>query len=261
MHLALDIGNTTSKLAALSSDRLIRFSSSKNERVLYQKMLLLHLETLLPEDTEEPVNLWIASVVPELTETVKGLHDQTKVALRFLEASVLQADTASAVDFSGYRTPTLGIDRMLDMLAAEAFLPRMSKLVIDIGTTTTLDWVTERGVFEGGVICPGPQAFSTLIQPQTTAQLKQFELGEPPEAFPGRDTASCIENGLYWSYAGILKSMIDKFEPVQHIMLTGGDALLFTETLQTQYPSARYYPELCLEGIKRVIGGHSTRFP
>ena len=48
-------------------------------------------------------------------------------------------------------------------------------ILIDVGTATTFDIVSENGGYEGGIIVPGPQGFLDFLS-QKTALLPDVEL-------------------------------------------------------------------------------------
>ena len=101
----------------------------------------------------------------------------------------------------------LGQDRLIN--ASAAFHEyKTALIIIDCGTATTLDVVTDDGVFHGGIICPG-LLISAEILFSKAAQLFQVNL-EMPDNIIGKNTTDSVKSGLIFGYGGMVESLINK---------------------------------------------------
>ena len=132
------------------------------------------------------------------------------------------------VDFSAYKSDSLGLDRLALMAGASLLYPGVSVLVIDFGTALTCDLVDKEGKFVGGNISPGlDMRFKALNN-----FMAALPLVEKREDCPrwGRDTVSAIQAGVRW---GIIAEAVEAVsdaageQDARLCLLTGGDAPLF----------------------------------
>ncbi|WP_130471093.1 type III pantothenate kinase [Candidatus Magnetaquicoccus inordinatus] len=118
----------------------------------------------------------------------------------------------------------VGADRIVNAVAAYERL-RKAVLVVDFGTATTFDLVSERGEYLGGAIAPG-LGLATKVLSEKTAQLPSIDLVSPPSVI-GRNTVGAMQSGLYWGYVGLVDGLVERmiaesgFTSV-HILATGG---------------------------------------
>jgi type III pantothenate kinase len=96
--------------------------------------------------------------------------------------------------------------------------------VIDFGTATTFDAVSERGEFLGGAIAPGVQVSNEALS-SATARLPQVEL-HPPKSVVGKNTVEAIQAGLIFGAAaeadGIIERMRAEIGDGATVVATGG---------------------------------------
>jgi type III pantothenate kinase len=119
----------------------------------------------------------------------------------------------------------VGTDRLCAAAAAYAKV-KGACVVADIGTATTIDLVSDNGVFLGGTIVPGIKLCARALH-EHTAQLPLVEEVGSGETL-GKDTAAAIRNGVFAMMCGALREIteryatdIGKWPP---LILTGGDA-------------------------------------
>jgi type III pantothenate kinase len=80
--------------------------------------------------------------------------------------------------------------------------------VIDFGTATTHDVVSEKGEFLGGAIAPGVQTSNASLS-RETARLPQVELHAPRSSI-GRNTVEAIQSALIFGTAAEVDGMIER---------------------------------------------------
>ena len=96
-------------------------------------------------------------------------------------------------------------------------------LVVDLGTATTFDAISEAGEYLGGAIAPGV-AISMEALFQHAAALRRVELVEPRSAI-GRSTAESIQSGALYGFAaqvdGMCRRILAELGPAT-VVATGG---------------------------------------
>lgn len=148
---------------------------------------------------------------------------------------------------------TVGLDRLLNAVAANALRPAdRAAIVIDSGTATTVDVISNRGEFAGGAILPG-LALSAQALHHYTALLPLLSLGDLGPDLPaplGRNTREALRSGIYWGQVGAIRQLVQSLGDVQGLanpwlILTGGGA----PWLGAQFPGVRQVPSLAMHGL------------
>jgi type III pantothenate kinase len=162
----------------------------------------------------------VASVVPDVTvDLVRALERKTG-----LKPYVVGPTARTDLSFR-YDRKQLGVDRVC--AAVGAFLRwRNDLVVLDFGTSTTVNVVTRAGVFAGGLILPGVDLMLDGLS-ERTAQLPRPAtrfIADPLQ----RETAGAMLAGVSLLQAGGLGLIIDDVErrlrrPVR-VVATGGGA-------------------------------------
>jgi type III pantothenate kinase len=147
---------------------------------------------------------------------------------------------------------TVGMDRLLNALAARHLFPIDDVVVVDFGTAMSFSAVSGIGEFLGGAIAPGLAMSARALHDQTAAL---------PEVTPekvdfgiGSDTVSAIRSGLQWGCSGALDRILDsllKELPDAIILGTGGDLDWFLEHTKHKINPQ---PDLTLLGIAHAAG-------
>jgi type III pantothenate kinase len=97
-------------------------------------------------------------------------------------------------------------------------------VVVDFGTATTFDCVSEKGEYLGGVICPGIGISADALF-QRTARLPRVEIRKPSRVI-GTNTVGSLQSGLYYGYLGlvdgILELLLKELGAQTKVIATGG---------------------------------------
>jgi type III pantothenate kinase len=130
--------------------------------------------------------------------------------------------------------------------------------VIDFGTATTFDAVSENAEYLGGTIAPGLKvSLDALVE--KTAQLPKVELVQPGHVI-GKNTIHSMQSGLVYGHMGIVEYILKKMKaelqaitpsgkPVK-VIITGGLASL----LETGIEGIDHVDKLLtLEGLQLVF--------
>lgn len=219
MLLAIDVGNTQIKLAVFEQNTIInhKIVSLTDWKTEVQIILNFHVE----------IDAIIVSSVGNLGENeFRDLDSKAKIY--FITAK-------SKFPFSNsYATPTtLGVDRMVLAAGASLLFPNKNRLVIDVGTCITYDYVDSDNVYHGGAISPGIKLRYESLH-NYTAKLPLLS-PEHPDAIIGNSTFQSIHsgiiNGIIFEIDGFISSILDKNDNFI-IILTGGDSEFLAKRLK-----------------------------
>ena len=222
MLLAIDIGNTNITFGLYEGENL---GPRWRIRTIHEKMpdeygvLLDQLFHHQGYRSQQITGVAIASVVPPLTQTFeKACRDYVGQ-----EPLVVDAGVKTGVRIRYDRPRDVGADRIVDAAAVKA-LYSLPACVVDFGTATTFDAVSEEGDYLGGAIAPGIGIAAQALF-ERTAKLPRVELTRPPSAI-GRNTPHAMQSGLLFGYVGLVEGMVTRFKaelgPETHVIATGG---------------------------------------
>src|SRR5258706_2896876 len=150
-----------------------------------------------------------------------------------------------------YRDPaTLGADRWAALIGARAEVSALPAAIVNCGTAVTIDALSARGEFVGGIIFPGLALLQGTLATGTAGV----------RAMPGDETsclarsnADAFASGTPHGLAGAVERVCGEFEqalgePVK-VIITGGDADRVAPHL---IRPARRIPDLVLKGLDRI---------
>jgi type III pantothenate kinase len=152
-----------------------------------------------------------------------------------------------------YKTPnTLGLDRFLVCLAAWKESGEDNTIVVDAGSACTVDMMTKRGVYRGGVIMPG----LPIIRHAMREKLPELpEVAESiPDEWPGKSTTECIEWGVNGGLMMAIHGFIDKYRNMVEepsVYITGGNARKLLEWMGEK-ESMNYRKNLIWDGLEEL---------
>jgi type III pantothenate kinase len=142
---------------------------------------------------------------------------------------------------NAYLEPSsLGVDRWAALIGARQ-LCRQACLVVNIGTTMTVDALLANGDFIGGCIVPGPRLMRDVLD-RDTAQLSARD--GTWQAFP-TSTGDAIWSGVVNALVGAVQVMVQQLQgqlvstgasPAVQIVLAGGAASWVLGPLETLAP-------------------------
>jgi type III pantothenate kinase len=155
----------------------------------------------------------------------------------------------------------VGTDRIMNTLAA-VHLYGGPAIVVDFGTSTNFDAVSDRGEFVGGALAPGIEISVDALS-RRAAQLLKVELTRPARVI-GKNTVESLQSGIIFGFAGqvegIARRMASELAPADPdsvtIIATGGLAPLVIDEVEV---IDAYEPWLTLVGLRLVyernVGG------
>lgn len=239
----VDIGNSAIKLNFVSSDVADSVDATLNDSCRSQR--IARWADFDFKALPKAVHYWVTSCVDgaKLHELSDALDEagRSKDRIRSVDHRLIELDLE--VD----QPKAVGVDRLVGCLAvAESLSDGEAAIVVDAGTAVTVDVVTGKGVFCGGVIYPGADASFLQLNQQTAAlphldllarneivadwkeEIKQLAQGSL--APWQRNTSTAIVAGVYRTQLAGLAETVSQFRqslPVSlalncSIVLTGG---------------------------------------
>jgi type III pantothenate kinase len=249
MFLAIDIGNTNITLGLYEEDRLgprWRLTTGQGKTADEYGAIMTGIFRHAGINPERIDTVAMASVVPPLTATF------TDACTRYLRCEPMVIDGMSNTGVRiRYEDPSqVGADRVVD--AAAAFkLYGGPACIIDFGTATTFDAISDEGEYLGGAIAPGLGIAADALF-QRAAKLPKVDLQRPPTAI-GRNTSHSLQSGLLFGYVSLVEGMIDRFKdelgPKTRVIGTGGLAEIIARETNAINILA---PWLTLDGLRII---------
>jgi type III pantothenate kinase len=189
----------------------------------------------------------ISSVVPSLTDVY-----QSMVSAHLAPEPVLvSAETDIGLKIRYQIPQQVGADRLCNSLAAIA-LYGAPAIVVDLGTATTFDVVTENCEYLGGAISLGLMGASNELH-RLAAKLPRVDLKFPARVV-GTTTEESMQSGIMWGTVSLIDGMVEKIAAEMHwakmhVIGTGGASKLIAKYSRT---IEQYNPFLTLEGMRLI---------
>lgn len=190
--LLFDAGNSRCKWVWIENGRWLRQGVFENEDERAWQQLHDAFSQLA-----SPQKILVSNVAGTSLELrLSKLCSLWPCAVQFVTAQTEQCGVRNAYEQVGQ----LGSDRWVALIAARQQV-RVACLVVNCGTATTVDALTEAGEFLGGLILPGVTLMQQSLR-NNTAQLGVHE-GQVSD-FP-RNTADAIASGAMQATAGAIR--------------------------------------------------------
>ena len=247
--LAIDIGNTQTTMGVFDGEELqavwnvatVLHRTADEHAALLLELLGHH--GLSAGDIKQ---VSLCSVVPPLTAIYEDMFQ------RYFNASLLvvAAGIKTGVRICMDNPREVGADRIVDAVAAHHLYGGLV-IVVDFGTATTFDTVSERGDYLGGAIAPGMITAAEAMS-RETAMLPRFEMARPGSVI-GTNTIDAMKSGIVFGYVAMVEGMVARIQRElgarAKVVATGGYAgLIAKETRAIDEVN----PELTLIGLRLV---------
>jgi type III pantothenate kinase len=254
MLLVLDVGNTNTTLGLYNEDKLThswRLTSERQRTVDEYGIMCRSLLHLCDLDSDAITDIAVSSVVPPLDFTL------FKMAEIYFNATPLFVSAKNAGMPLLIDNPAeVGSDRIVNAVAAYEKYGGAS-IIVDFGTATNFDVISNNGEYMGGVICPGIQISADALF-QRAARLYRVDIRHPEKVI-GTNTTACVQSGLYWGSIGlvdgILEKMIEELGDKTRVIATGGLAPLIGKGSRLIEAVDQ---DLTLEGLRLIYQRHQA---
>jgi type III pantothenate kinase len=250
MLLAIDIGNTNTVLGVFDGEKLERSWRIKTDARSTADELALTYGGLLTDF--EITGCAACSTVPaalrELRVMLAGYYPDVPTV-------IVEPGVRTGVGLQYDNPKEVGSDRIVNTLAAHHLVPGPA-IVVDFGTTTNFDVVSERGDFLGGALAPGIEISLDALAARA-AQLSKVELVAPSRGPIGKSTVEALQSGVVFGFAGQVDGLVRRLSAALHpeepsaveVIATGGLAILVIEHCETV---TRHEPDLTLLGLRLI---------
>lgn len=247
MLLAIDVGNTNTVLGLYDDKKLIQHWRVKTDSSSTADELILTFNGLL-KDQPQVTGISLCSTVPSVLREMRWMLERYFPNTKTV---IIEPGTKTGVPIITDNPKEVGADRIANSLAVFERHGGPS-VVVDFGTSTNFDVVSEKGEFLGGALAPGIE-ISLEALASKAAQLRKVEFTKP-RSVVGKNTVEALQSGALYGFAGqvdgILQRIIAEIGPVKAVVATGGLASLVVEESST---ITHHEPDLTLEGLRLVF--------
>ena len=208
MLLAVDIGNTNITIGIYKDNQLInnfRLTTRLQRTSDEYGIMITSFMNANHYPTNELHDVIISSVVPKInysfsSSIIKYFH---------IHPIFIGPGIKTGISIRIDHPSSLGADRLVD--AAGAYFTYGGPcLVIDFGTATTYDVITDKGEFIGGATAAGIGITANALS-SMAAQLPEIEISRP-EHLISKNTISSMQAGIVYGYIGQTEYIIDKIK-------------------------------------------------
>jgi type III pantothenate kinase len=253
--LAADVGNTNVTLGLFTdgeltgSWRATAHASATPDEVAAMTAEMLALDG---HRLDELQAVALASVVPPLSSTFERFI-RTRVGV---EPVIVDAGSlADVLRIEIDRPAEAGADRLCNALAARTEFGGPA-IVIDLGTSTNFDLLSQEGAYIGGAIAPG-LGLSLEALVGYASKLPRIELRRPPHAI-GSNTIHAMQSGTVLGYIGLVSGLLTALRGELLERSSGGSRVTVVATggythepwLQEVPGIDAIEPDLTLRGIR-----------
>lgn len=255
MILVFDIGNTHTVAGVFDGQNLVvdwRIATDRNRTGDEYGILVRNLFSDRGIDPRTVNAIVISSVVPPVMMACEEMcHRYFDI-----EPLVVGPGTRTGLAIKYENPREVGADRIVNAVAAlETYGAPL--IVVDFGTATTFDAISEQREYLGGAITPGLGISAEALFART-AKLPRIELVRPRAAI-GRNTVWSMQSGLIFGYAAMVDGLVRRIKSEMggspQVIATGGLGGLIAPDCET---IEKFDPDLTLVGL-RIIYEHNAR--
>jgi type III pantothenate kinase len=244
MLLAIDVGNTQTVIGLYDGERLAEHWRIATERHRTGDELGALLARFV--ELEELDGVVVSTTVPQL------VREYSRFVERYVQAPLLVVGpgtrTGIAIRYDDPRE--VGPDRIANALAAREKYGAPC-IVVDFGTSTNFDVVSQGGEYVGGVLAPGIEISMDALFARA-ARLFKVDFVAPPSVI-GKTTATGLQSGFVYGFAGQVDGIVERIREElgaeAPVVATGGLASLVAPHAKT---IGTVDPFLTLDGLRLI---------
>lgn len=206
MLLVVDVGNTNITFGLYEGDDLtcqFRMTTQMSRTSDEFGIAMCELIRRNGKSEKDISGCIVASVVPKI------MHALTGGIVKYLKVDplIVGVGIKTGIKIITEAPKEIGPDRIVDAVGAyEKYGGPV--LVLDFGTATTYDLITEKGEFAAGITAPGI-AISAKALWEDTAKLPEVELRKP-KSILAQETISSMQAGLIYGQIGQTEYIINQ---------------------------------------------------
>jgi type III pantothenate kinase len=245
--LVIDVGNTHTVLGVYDDRELVHHWRIRTdaERTADEYGVLFRGLLSGPE-AQNLCGAALSCVVPPMTGTITELCRQQ---LR-LEPLIVGPGVRTGMPILYDKPQEVGADRIVNAIAAYE-RTRDTTIIVDFGTTTVFDYISRRGEYVGGVICPGLHISSQALFSRA-AKLYPVEVLRPKQVI-GRNTVHAMQSGLVFGHVCMVDGLVERIQNENkvkaRVIATGGLAGMFAAESKTIEDVDEF---LTLDGLRLI---------
>mgnify|MGYP006281619207 CR=1 FL=1 len=229
MLFVIDVGNTNTVIGVFDDGELAEDwriqthdgrTADEHGSLIRQ---LLEFAEISPGDLDAAI---MSCVVPPMEA---ALEEMVRRYLG-LELVVVGRDLTPSLPVDVPNPSEVGADRLVNALAAWNQVEK-EQIIVDFGTATTFDAVSDSGGYVGGAIAPGV-VISREALFQTASMLPRVDLAKPASVI-GQTTIDSMQSGITFGYIGLVREIVtrmaDQLGGDPRVVATGGLADLLSD--------------------------------
>lgn len=250
MILAIDVGNTNISCGVYDGKNLVttfRLMTRQAHTSDEYGVIFLDLLQMNKVNKKQITGSVIASVVPNV------MHALTGAIVRYIGNTplIVGPGVRTGIKIVTENPREIGADRIVDAVAGYE-LYGGPVLVLDFGTATTYDLISEDGCFCAGITAPGIRISAKALW-EDTARLPEVEI-KKPKSILAQETISSIQAGLVYGQIGQTEYIVNQVKKETNygnlkVVATGGMGRIIAE--ETDVIQV-YDPQLTLQGLRLI---------
>ena len=251
MLLAIDVGNTNTVIGLFDGQNLRSSWRTKTDSRTTADEIVLIFRGLLAD--QPPITgIALCSTVPAVLREMRVMLDRYYSDVHTV---IVEPGTKTGVPILTDNPKEVGADRIVNTLAAFSLFGGPC-IVVDFGTSTNLDVISEKGDFLGGALAPGIEISIDALASRA-AQLRKVELVRPRSVI-GKNTVEALQSGAVYGFTGQVDGLVDRIieeiGDVTAVIATGGLAPIVVPESET---ITQHEPDLTLIGLRMVFERNS----
>ena len=255
MLLVIDVGNTNTVLGLFDGEKLVhdwRIRTVVDHTVDEYGMLIYNLYKTSRISSREIQDIIISCVVPPMLNILEPLCQK----YFNIKPLIVGPGVKTGMPIFYDNPKEVGADRIVNAVAGFEKYKR-DLIIVDFGTATTFDYVSNKGEYMGGCISPGIMISSEALF-ERAAKLPRVELSKP-RSIVGKDTVSSMQAGIMYGYAGLVDGICERIKAEVKsnplVVATGGLAkIVAPETKSINVVDDM----LTLEGLRIIYSRNKT---
>ena len=257
MILVIDVGNTNMTLGVYEGEELkgtFRMMTQTPRTSDEYGVVITQMLKNRGIDTARLEGSIVASVVPDVMHSLIG----SLVKYIGTRPIIVGPGIKTGIRIITEDPRAIGADRIVDAVAAyEKYGGPV--LVLDFGTATTYDLITEKGEFAAGITAPGIRISSEALWTKA-AKLPNFEI-KKPKSILAQETITSMQAGLVYGQIGQTEYIIRKVQEESGIrnlkvVATGGLGRLIADETDAIHI---YDSSLTLGGLRIIYEKNDCR--
>lgn len=251
MLLTIDAGNTNTVFAIFDGEELLGQWRIHSNAVRTADEYAIWLTQLMELQHMKP-----SQVTAAITSCVipHALFDLKQLCKRYFHTELLvvgEEPLGSPITVELDPHAEAGADRLVNAFAAWGAYKKAC-VIVDFGTATTFDVVSNEGAYIGGVIAPGVHLSLNALQ-EAAAKLPNITI-KSRETVIGKNTTHAMQSGIYYGYASMVDGIIDRIKKEygqeMKVLATGGLANLYAKEISA---FDKVDQELTIQGLRMIF--------